>query len=118
MSKSQNRPDLIFLGIDSGATRTVVLTADAQGRVHQRLELGPANLRLMDASQLKSLFESVAKSVKNPSAIGIGMAGVRDSTDERRITEAAQEIWPRIPCAATHDPVSYTHLTLPTILRV
>ncbi|MBM3848403.1 MAG: N-acetylmuramic acid 6-phosphate etherase, partial [Verrucomicrobia bacterium] len=39
----------------------------------------------------------------NPSAIGIGLAGLRTEADRARILGLSGQIWPGIPCLATND---------------
>jgi N-acetylmuramic acid 6-phosphate etherase len=93
----------LFLGIECGGTRTVALLTDAQGRVLRREESGPANFRLITDQQMKTLFAGIARRFDQPVAIGIGMAGVRDDPDHDRILRIAGRIWPRTPCAVSHD---------------
>ncbi len=93
----------VFLGIECGGTRTVALLTDAQGRLLRREESGPANFRLITDQQMKTLFAGIAGRFDQPVAIGIGMAGVRDDPDHDRILKIAGKIWPRIPCAVSHD---------------
>ena len=45
-------PAPLYLGIDAGGTRTVALLAGVEARPARRLEMGPANLRLLDDRQL------------------------------------------------------------------
>jgi N-acetylmuramic acid 6-phosphate etherase len=93
----------LFLGIEGGGTRTIAVLADEEGRLLQRMEFGPANLKLLSDVQLGRLFRSVAESFAAPSAVGLGMAGVRDAEDCHRLLTAAGEVWPCVPCSATHD---------------
>ncbi|MCX6875852.1 MAG: N-acetylmuramic acid 6-phosphate etherase [Verrucomicrobia bacterium] len=93
-----------FLGIEAGATKSVALLADAEGRCRQRLEgTAPANLRLLSAAQLLDLLQHVATRMPGPAALGIGMAGVLDETDRERIRAAAARVWPGVPCWAGND---------------
>ena len=93
----------LFLGIECGGTRTVALLADANGRLVRRLEVGAANLRLLTDAQLLRHFKAIAKSFPKPTALAIGMAGMRTEADHRRIATASAKVWPRVPCAATDD---------------
>jgi len=93
----------LFLGLECGGTRTVALLADVSGRATKRIEVGPANLRLLNDTQLVAHFQSIAKLFPTPSALGVGMAGARTESDWKRIREAAGRIWRQIPCAATSD---------------
>ena len=92
----------VFLGIESGATRTVTLSGD--GRLMQRKEFGPANIRLLSDEQLRSHFARIKSGhSRRPIGIGIGMAGARSETDLKRIRAAAAVTWPGIPVVATND---------------
>ena len=92
-----------FLGIEGGGTRTVALLADAGGRLLQRLEAGPANLRLLTDAQLVRHLRGVGKSLPRPSALCIGLAGARGEREWQRIRAAAAKVWPGVPCHATND---------------
>jgi N-acetylmuramic acid 6-phosphate etherase len=92
-----------FLGIEGGGTRTVALLADASGRLRQRIETGPANLRLLTDAQLRRQLRELARHFARPTAVGIGMAGAREESDRRRIRAAAALAWPGVPCWAGND---------------
>ncbi len=92
-----------FLGIEGGGTRTVALLADAEGNSLKRLELGPANLRLLTDAQLLKHFRSIYAAFPAPAAIGIGLAGARTEKEWRRVRMVAAKLWPRVPCYATND---------------
>jgi N-acetylmuramic acid 6-phosphate etherase len=92
-----------LLGLECGGTRTVALLAAPDGRCLRRVEAGPANMRLMSDTQMVALFKSVAKQMPRPAALGIGMAGVLDPAERRRVREAAARAWPGIPCWAGND---------------
>ena len=64
--------DALFLGIETGGTKTIAIAADASLRMRARVELGPANLRLISDSDLLTLFRELKKKVPTPNAIGIG----------------------------------------------
>jgi N-acetylmuramic acid 6-phosphate etherase len=93
----------LFLGVEGGATRTVAILADASGTVVQRIEAGPANVKLLSDPELISHFRSLARPLPQPAAICIGLAGLRDERDRARVLAAAGRIWPMIPCQATAD---------------
>lgn len=93
----------VFLGIECGGTRTVAVLTNRAGEVLRRSEFGPANLRLVSDLDLRRHFASAAQSFPRPSAIGIGMAGVRDEDDHGRILLAAGKIWRGIACLVSHD---------------
>lgn len=92
-----------FLGIEGGATRTVVVLADETERLLARVEAGPANLRLMSDAELKEHLRSLAAQFKKPAAIGIGLAGLRTESDRTRVLRAAEVAWPGVPCVAVAD---------------
>ena len=93
----------VFLGVEGGASHTVAIFADSQGRYLKRLEAGPGNVCLLTDRQLLGLFRDIAREGPSPSAIAVGMSGARTEGDRQRIRTAAQQVWPGIPCAATHD---------------
>jgi N-acetylmuramic acid 6-phosphate etherase len=92
-----------YLGIEAGGTRTVALLDRCEGRCSLRWEGGPANLRLLDDTQLASHFCGIARQLPQPHALAIGMAGARTAADRQRICKAAAKAWPGIPCYATND---------------
>lgn len=101
-SKSPRRNGI--LGAECGGTRTVVLATDNnRARVLQRLELGPANFRLLTSDQLRSHLQAIAQIWPNPVAVGIGMAGVRTPGDRAQLQSAMETQWPDIPCWAGND---------------
>lgn len=67
------------------------------------MELGACNLRLVDDSRLEAHFRDIAGRVPVPSAIGIGMAGVRDARDCRRVRAVVERVWPGVPSRIDHD---------------
>lgn len=95
--------DQLFLGIECGGTRTVALLTDANSQLIQRSEFGTANLRLLTDAQLLKHFRALGRSFPHPTALGIGMAGMRTKTDRHRILKVAAKVWPRVPCVATDD---------------
>jgi len=93
----------VWIGLECGGTRTVALAADASGRLLRRSEAGPANLRLLSDSQLKAHLDSLARQLPNPSGVGVGMAGVRDRADCRRVEAVLERVWPGVPHRVDHD---------------
>jgi len=93
----------LVLGLEAGGTRTVALLADRAGHPRQRVEAGPANLRLLTDTQLRTHLRQLARQFPRPSALGIGMAGAREDSDRRRIREAAARAWPGVPCWVGND---------------
>src|SRR5689334_14177305 len=83
----------ILLGIECGATHSVALCADGDLRLIRREEFGPANLRLLNDSQLLRHFRAIALKLPKPAALCIGMAGARAPADFRRIQNSAAKIW-------------------------
>ncbi len=96
-------PAQFFLGIEGGATRTVAILADAQGNLIQRIESGPANLRLLSDPQLTARLLELARELPRPLSIGIGLAGARDEKDWQRVAKLVEKTWPGVPCRVTHD---------------
>jgi N-acetylmuramic acid 6-phosphate etherase len=94
----------VFLGIESGGTRSVAILADAHAKCVRRLEHDePANLRLLNDAQLLRLFQTIGVQLPRPTALGIGMAGVLEEAERARVREAAARVWPDIPCWAGND---------------
>jgi len=97
-----NQP--LFLGIEGGATRSVAILADVNGRCFRRLELKtPGNLRLLDEPQLLGWLRDLAHRLPPPATVGIGMAGVLGKTDRDRVRAASARIWPGLPCWVGND---------------
>ena len=92
-----------FLGLEGGATRTVAILSDQQERLVQRLEAGPANLKLLTDKELVNHLAGVAKSLPDPWALCVGLAGLRTDKDRLRVLAAAAEAWPGKPCRACSD---------------
>ena len=90
-----------LLGIECGATHTVALHENG-GQV-VRAGFGPANLRLLDDTQLARHLRQIAKQFPKPSAVAIGMAGARTPADKLRLRRAATRAWPNAAIHATND---------------
>ena len=103
MKRHSKSPDVRYLGIEGGGTRTVALLVDASGQILRRLETGPANMKLLSEVQLTQRFRSIAGALPVPDALGIGLSGAWAEADFRKIRLAAAKVWPRIPCYATND---------------
>lgn len=102
-SSTQQPARPLYLGIEGGGTRTVALLADARRHFIQRLEAGPANVKLLNDTQLVDLFRSIAAAFPQPDTLAIGMAGARSEPEWKRIRDAAAIVWPSIPCHACSD---------------
>ncbi len=81
----------------------MALLADSAGRLLDRFETGPANLRLLSDVQLVERLQEVKQALSTAAAVGIGLAGARTAEDRARILRAAAAVWPGIPCHATND---------------
>ncbi len=92
-----------FLGIECGATRTVAILADQRGRCLRRLEVGPANVRFLTDAQLAAHFRTLAAQLPQPGALGVGMAGVREPAERRRVHQAVGQAWPGVHCWIGND---------------
>lgn len=93
----------IYLGIETGATHTTVLVVNAAGGTLDRFELGPANVLLSTDEELDHLFREIRSRTGEVSAIGAGMAGLRNEQDKQRVDTIAQKVWPETPFHATND---------------
>ena len=104
--RTNELPSPTFLGIEGGGTRTVALLADADGRLLKRFESGPANFKLLTEAQFLRRLREVRAAFQEfpqPAAVAIGLAGARGEPEWRRIRAAAAQVWPDVPCHATHD---------------
>lgn len=96
-----------MIGIECGGTRTVALAAVVgRRRPLARVEAGAANLRLVSDAALRSHFEDLKARLPGPSAVGIGMAGVRTEEDRRRLRTCVAGVWPGVPVRVDHDLVT------------
>ncbi len=95
--------ELTFLGIECGGTRTVALLADQSGRLVQRIEGGPANMRLLGEKNLKRHLRALAQQLPLPSVVAIGMAGVRGREDQDQLRKIVAAVWKGIPNHISHD---------------
>ncbi len=92
-----------FLGIECGATRTVAILADECGRCLRRWEAGPANVRFLTDAELAAHFRALAAQFSQPGALGVGMAGVLEPAERRRVRQAVAQTWPGVPCWIGND---------------
>ncbi len=99
--KQTERP--LFLGIEGGGTHTVAILVNGDTKLVRRVEVGPANVKLLSDEQLAVLFESMGTVMPQPDAMVIGLAGARAEKDLRRIRGAAAKVWPGVRCKATDD---------------
>lgn len=93
----------VLLGADCGATHSVVLLAGADGRLQRRFDLGPANVRLLNDTQLRGHLRQLARLCPRPLALGLGFAGARGAADVARIQTAVERVWPGTPCWLGND---------------
>ena len=95
--------ETVWLGMDGGGTRLVALAVASNSDVPIRCEAGPTNLRLLSDAELVARFREVQRLVPNPTAIGIGLAGLMTLDDGARVSAALQSVWPGVPAEITHD---------------
>ncbi len=92
------------IGIEGGGTHTVVLSADARGRVIKRLELGPFNLKLASDARILSMLRHIRSAFGFlPSAVSLCLAGCRTAADRIRVRALAARVWPRVHCFVGND---------------
>lgn len=94
--------DETVIGIEGGGTKTIAIAAQADA-TQTRIELGPGNVRLLTDKDLHKLFGEIAAMCPTPTAVGVGMAGMREEADERRIRSVVEAVWGRVRVAITHD---------------
>src|SRR5262245_646522 len=102
-SRVAHPTERLFLGIEGGGTRTTALLVDEEMRIVDRLESGPANLKLLSDVELTRHLRAIAAAVAAPDAVAIGLAGAWVETDRQRLHLAAAKAWPRVACYATND---------------
>lgn len=93
----------LLLGLECGGTRTVALATDARLKLLGREESGPCNLRLVTDAELEARFREFARPWPRPTAVGLGMAGVRDAADCARIERVVERVWPGAAHQVDHD---------------
>lgn len=81
----------------------MALSSDERALDLRRAEFGPGNVRLLSEQKLRELLASIAKFCPAPAAIGIGLAGLRDDSDRKRVADAIHAVWGAIPSVITHD---------------
>ncbi|HAM72946.1 MAG TPA: hypothetical protein DCM86_15005 [Verrucomicrobiales bacterium] len=91
------------LGIECGGTRTTALMPRVGGRGAISWEGGPGNLRLLRDRDLVRLFEEIAAAFPSPTALGIGMAGLRTREDRERVERAVARCWPGVSLRLVND---------------
>ncbi|MBI5394441.1 MAG: N-acetylmuramic acid 6-phosphate etherase [Verrucomicrobia bacterium] len=110
---SARQPNLT-LAIEGGGTRTVALFADAAGRILQRVEAGPLNLKRADDADVLALFRQLRRlqpprsgtrerSATDVAAISLCLAGARTDADRARARALAARVWPRAACTVRGD---------------
>ena len=96
-------PEPYAIGIECGGTRTTVITLKENGRPSPQAELPAANLRLIDDAYLRGMFETIARRHPHPTAVGIGMAGIRTDEDRHRVRRQLWSVWPAAKIYPTDD---------------
>ena len=94
----------ITLGMEGGGTRTTVLLVDEEDSVLASFHAGPANLRLMEVGELAMHLQEIRQQLPvQPTRIGIGLAGVRLTSDHQGLRHAVATVWPGVLCATSDD---------------
>ena len=91
------------LGIEGGGTRTTAMLVDAANREIQCATFGPGNIRLLNDEALAKLMCDIGENNPMPDSIGVGLAGIRNNLDRRRVKTAVAKTWNTTPCHITHD---------------
>jgi N-acetylglucosamine kinase-like BadF-type ATPase len=76
------------VGIDAGATKTVALLGDDDGRIRASARGGGANLQVQGMAEVEAVLRAVLEELApagRPEALCVGMAGVDRPLDEARI---------------------------------
>ncbi|HUJ09145.1 MAG TPA: N-acetylmuramic acid 6-phosphate etherase [Verrucomicrobiae bacterium] len=95
--KAARQQARFVLGIEGGGTRTIALLADPSGKIVERFELGPLNLKLATDSEISQTLRCLRSLTINrePSAIALCLAGCRTETDRQRLHQLARRTWPK-----------------------
>jgi N-acetylmuramic acid 6-phosphate etherase len=94
----------VFLGIEGGGTRTLVLIANEGAQILRRLQFGPLNLKLASDREILDLFRRIHHSViLQPAAVSLCLAGCRTAADHARVRALAVRVWPRARCFIGND---------------
>ena len=97
------KPEQIFLGIETGGTKTIAIAASSSLKQIARIELGPANLRIISDKDFLALLKELKSRLPVPAAIGIGLPGLRTKSDEARVIGLLNKVWLGTPSRVTHD---------------
>ena len=85
----------VCLGIEGGGTKTTALFADAEGRILQRLELGPLNLKLSTDAQILSALRRIRSALRPPPfTLSLCLAGCRSPSDKTRLRNLVARVFP------------------------
>jgi N-acetylmuramic acid 6-phosphate etherase len=95
---SRQETKRVCLGIEGGGTKTTALFADAKGKVLQRLERGPFNLKLSTDQQILNLLRSLRRREFRVSNISLCLAGCRTPADCARVRALAGRVFPDARC--------------------
>jgi N-acetylmuramic acid 6-phosphate etherase len=96
-----------ILALEAGGTKTTALLADHNGRLLDRRQFGPLNLKLTTDTQLLAAFRRCNSEISNlqsPIAtVVLCLAGCRTHADRARLRALAARIWPRAAIIAGND---------------
>ena len=95
---SRQETKRVCLGIEGGGTKTTALFADAKGKVLQRLERGPFNLKFSTDQQILNLLRSLGRREFRVSNISLCLAGCRTPADCARVRALAGRVFPDARC--------------------
>src|SRR5687768_14692502 len=102
-SEIRNLKSEMLLGIETGGTKTIAITATPDFKQIARHELGPANLRLISDKDFLALLSDLKKKVGTPAAIGIGLPGLRTEADRSRVGKLLDKVWQGVRSEITND---------------
>src|ERR1700693_5130632 len=92
-----------ILGVEGGGTKTswvVVERAESELRVLDQGKLPPANFRLAEPDQLRSMFNELPKEIARA---GIFLAGCGTEEDRQSLTRLCAEVWPQAKVVVGSD---------------
>lgn len=89
-----------LLGVECGGTHTSV--AFSQDTM-KTLSLGPANYQLTSQSGWPDHFSRIQRAFPHVRAIGLAVAGARDSADHQALAAILAPYYPGVPLRVSHD---------------
>lgn len=97
------REQEVWLGLEGGGSSSVFLAVGGDLKVLCRLEGGPGNLQLCTDAQLLEVWKPWARDWPSPTALCVGLPGLKDGKDHARARKILARLWPGVPAHVTSD---------------